>query len=40
MNKIITESVELPAHWASALINDDRSGLSDKEEDELDDYDD
>ena len=27
----------LPAHWASALINADTSGLSDDEEKELDD---
>jgi hypothetical protein len=26
----------LPAHWASALVNNDRSGLSDLEEQELD----
>ena len=38
MNKIITEDVQLPAHWASALVNDDRSGLSDAEEDDLDAY--
>jgi len=38
MNKIITQDVELPAHWTSALINGDRSGLSDGEEAELDAY--
>lgn len=27
-----------PAHWASALINGDRSGLSDEDERELDDH--
>lgn len=30
------ESVLLPSHWASALINGDRSGMSDEEEAELD----
>lgn len=29
-------SYELPAHWASALINGDRTGLDDKEERDLD----
>jgi hypothetical protein len=29
--KIYTEDVKLPAAWASALINDDYSGLSDSE---------
>jgi hypothetical protein len=38
MNKTITQEVELPSHWASALINNDRSGLSDEEEAELDDH--
>lgn len=27
-----TPKFTLPAHWASALINDDRSGMSDEEE--------
>lgn len=29
------EWVDLPAHWASALINGDHTGLSDQEADEL-----
>lgn len=28
----------LPAHFASALVNDDRSGLSDEDEKELDEW--
>ena len=28
----------LPAHWASALINDDRTGLEDEDERELDSW--
>ena len=28
----------LPAHWASALVNDDRSGLTDDDERELDSW--
>lgn len=28
----------LPAHWASALINDDRTGLEDDDERELDSW--
>lgn len=28
----------MPAHWASALINGDRSGMSDEDEAELDNY--
>lgn len=28
----------MPAHWASALINADRTGLTDEEEAELDAY--
>ena len=31
-NKIYTENVTLPAHWASALINSDYSGCTDSEE--------
>lgn len=30
------ESALLPSHWASALINGDRSGMSDEDEAELD----
>jgi hypothetical protein len=29
------ETYTLPEHWASALINDDESGLSDSESEEL-----
>lgn len=32
------EQIKLPAHWASALINGDRSGMTDEEEAELDEY--
>ena len=28
----------LPAHWASALVNDDRTGLTDEDEHELDSW--
>lgn len=35
-NKLITEVASLPAHWASALINGDTSGLEDDDEAELD----
>lgn len=35
MAKIKTISVKLPAHWASALVNGDYSGLSDVEEKEI-----
>lgn len=30
-----TETYILPAYWASALINDDRSGMEDTDEKEL-----
>lgn len=30
-----TQTFKLPAHWASALINDDFSGLEDADEAEL-----
>ena len=33
--KIETATVLLPAYWASALINDDFSGVSDEEEDAI-----
>jgi len=33
--KIETEEWLLPSHWACALINDDRTGLDDDEEKEL-----
>jgi hypothetical protein len=33
--RIETGTVLLPAYWASALINDDYSGLSDEEEDAI-----
>lgn len=32
------QQVDLPSHWASALINNDRSGLTDAEELEMDAY--
>lgn len=32
------ETFTAPAHWASALINGDRTGLSEDAEQELDDY--
>lgn len=36
MNHAIeTYTYTLPAHWVSALINDDSSGLDDEEEQEL-----
>lgn len=31
-----TTTYTLPAHWASALINDDRTGLEDDDERQLD----
>lgn len=34
--KLATKLFTLPQHWACALINDDRSGLSDEEETALD----
>ena len=34
--KLKLETVILPAHWASALINSDCTGLEDEEEAELD----
>lgn len=30
------EEIDAPAHWASALINDDRSGLEERDEKALD----
>ena len=33
-----TTTYTLPAHWASALINDDATGLSDDEHDSLNDW--
>jgi hypothetical protein len=36
--KIETVEYLLPAHWASALINNDYSGIDDKEERELSDW--
>jgi hypothetical protein len=33
---IKTETFTLPAYWASALINGDRSGMSDEDEQEMD----
>lgn len=38
MAKIKTVKVKLPAHWASALVNGDFSGLSDVEEKEINDF--
>lgn len=38
MAKIHTETETLPAHWASALINGDYSGLEDDEEQEVLDW--
>lgn len=35
MSKFEEYTATLPAHWASALINADPSGLSDEEEKEL-----
>jgi hypothetical protein len=32
------EQIKLPAHWASALVNGDRSGMTDEDEAELDNY--
>lgn len=32
------ETIDLPAHWASALINGDRSGLTSSEETELNNF--
>lgn len=34
--KLETYAATLPSHWASALINGDRSGMSDEDEKELD----
>jgi hypothetical protein len=31
MSKITIEEVTLPAHWASALVNGDESGLEDED---------
>lgn len=33
-----TETYILPSHWAPALINDDRSNLTDSDEQELDNW--
>jgi hypothetical protein len=38
MKKFKATTYELPSHWASALINDDRTGLSDQDERELDEW--
>lgn len=35
MAKIKTVTLQLPSHWASALVNGDFSGLSDVEKKEL-----
>lgn len=35
---IDTDTRILPSYWASALINGDRSGLTDDEEQELNDF--
>lgn len=32
MAKLEVDTVTLPAHWACALINDDRTGMTDVEE--------
>lgn len=32
------ETIELPAHWASTLVNGDKSGLTGSEETELDNF--
>lgn len=37
-NKIQTETVPLPAHWASSLINGDNSGMESAEVKALDDW--
>lgn len=34
-NSLKTETLTLPAHWASALINSDESGMTDEESTEL-----
>lgn len=36
MTAIKTQTYTLPAHWASALINGDTSGMEDAEEKEMD----
>jgi hypothetical protein len=38
MKKIKTISLDLPAFWASALINSDESGLEDEEQEQLDNW--
>ncbi len=38
MTTIETFAYTLPAHWASALINDDYSGLEDEDEQQLTDW--
>jgi hypothetical protein len=35
---LIAKTFTAPAHWASALINGDRSGMTDEDERELDEY--
>ncbi len=36
--KIESKLYTLPTYWASALVNDDRSSLSDEDEQELDEW--
>lgn len=38
MQTIQTTTYTLPAHWASALINDDYTGLEDEEEQQITDW--
>ena len=38
MTQIETETYILPAYWASALINNDWSGMDDQEEQELNNW--
>lgn len=38
MSALTETQIKLPTHWASALINGDRTGLTDDEELELDYY--
>jgi hypothetical protein len=35
---LVANTFTAPAHWASALINGDRTGLSEDDEQALDDY--
>lgn len=37
MTDIITVEYDLPSHWASALINDDTSGMEDSEIQDMND---